>query len=42
MNKVLHQIAEIKNEIRAGKLNAVLTRFSDLILVCLHRADESA
>jgi type III secretion protein V len=33
MNQILNQIAEIKNEILAGKLNAVLTRFSDLILV---------
>src|SRR5215472_8685229 len=33
MNKILSQFVEIKNEILAGRLNAVLTRFSDLLLV---------
>src|SRR6516165_5955249 len=33
MNKILDQFAGIKNEVMAGKLNVVLTRFSDLLLV---------
>jgi len=33
VNKVLNQFQGIKNEIIAGNLNGVLTRFSDLILV---------
>ena len=33
MNKILAQFARIKNEVMAGQLNVVLTRFSDLLLV---------